>query len=208
VTFATGGEVFVADVVGRELTNLTESDIVDRAPAWSPNGRLIAWLGGENVHVMHQDGAHQTRVTYVPRPPIGAPVWSPAPRRARLAFTVGNGHNDDSGIYVTSDGYSRPRNATQTARRSEFAPAWSPDGESLVFTRGTLWLMRAGWDAAAAAADTIFRRPGHMGRATPRIATSSRCDPEHDAAGDCTDPERTRSTRPSHSQSRSNVPNR
>ena len=72
---------------GSGVIRLTDNDASDVTPAWSPDGRRIAFAserdGNLEIYVMNADGSGVTRLTY-----NGAndlfPDWSPDGRR--IAF--------------------------------------------------------------------------------------------------------------------------
>jgi Tol biopolymer transport system component len=79
-------EIVVLDVEGGELTNLTKRKGPDFAPAWSPNGKQIAFLASSKclrtgqctahepweVWVMNADGSDPSRLT---KGGFGSPAW-------------------------------------------------------------------------------------------------------------------------------------
>ena len=81
-------EIFVVNVDGSGLTNLTKSSADESDPAWSPDGSKIAYLGHEDsgplyIFVMNADGTNQTRLTN--GLDAGALTWSPD--GSKIAFT-------------------------------------------------------------------------------------------------------------------------
>jgi dipeptidyl aminopeptidase/acylaminoacyl peptidase len=81
--------LWIVDAKGERLRQLTEGTYRDSAPAFSPDGKRIAFLsnrsGSSQLHVMWLDTremAQLTRFEYEP----SAPVWSPD--GTRIAFTV------------------------------------------------------------------------------------------------------------------------
>ena len=62
-------EIYVVNVDGTGLTNLTDNDYADYAPTWSPDGSSIAFAsrrhGKENpeIYVMNADGSGKRRLT-------------------------------------------------------------------------------------------------------------------------------------------------
>lgn len=122
--FASEGVAGVA-LAGRRLAVL-ESPKVSRhsAPAWSPDGKQIAWVqDGAGVEVGNADGSGRRLVAK----DGGAPSW--APDGSRLAFSA-----------VTSNGpVIEVVNADGSGRRTLAAgssPEWSPTGEQIAFVRG------------------------------------------------------------------------
>lgn len=77
-------------------TRLTDSPGDDLLPAWSPDGRMIAFVsqrdGNPEIYVMFADGSQQTRLTFAPGGDW-RPAWLPDSRH--LVFTSDrNGSND------------------------------------------------------------------------------------------------------------------
>jgi TolB protein len=141
--------------VRRLTTNSTKSDgqpISDAAPAWSPDGRRIAFTsnrtGGQSeVWVMRSDGRHQTRLTRTaPIVDDTSPAWSPDGRR--LAFVSTRAGNETADLYVMRADGSRVRPITPTDDTNDStAPDWSPNGRLIAFstnvTRGQqdIWVV-------------------------------------------------------------------
>src|ERR1051325_9584443 len=103
-------------------------------PAWSPNGRKIAFLSVStpsynfDEFVMNADGSGQRRVT---RAPVldSDPAWSPDSRR--LVFVSGR-PNFTAELYVmNADGSGRHRLTHSGAILA--MPAWSPNGRKIAF---------------------------------------------------------------------------
>jgi TolB protein len=67
---------------GSGLTRLTDNSDSDLFPAWSPDGRHIAFTtdrdGNDEVYIMNADGSGQTNPTNDPDS-AAFPVWLPVP---------------------------------------------------------------------------------------------------------------------------------
>ena len=101
-------------------------------PAWSPNGRLIAFsskrTGSFDIFVMNADGTGTHRLTST-RDDEANPTWSPDGKR--LAFDRGRD------IYaVNADGTGLLRITDDQAADTE--PAWSPDGRWIAHLKGAV----------------------------------------------------------------------
>jgi Tol biopolymer transport system component len=102
-------------------------------PAWSPSGRLLAYVAGDNIWVARADGSRPARVTMV-RDPVrdSRPAWSPDARW--LVFRRSREDTGASDLWL-----ARPtgRDLHRIPRtRSAEAPTWSPDGRSIAFFAG------------------------------------------------------------------------
>ena len=128
------GRLFIVGIdpwAGRELFIPQVRSIRD--PAWSPDGRHIAFgciiLEGvrpeqpnEDICVVDRDGSGFQRLTAEPTSE-SSPAWSPDGRR--IAFTRGA----EIALLTLDDG-------TVTRLTDGREPAWSPDGAMLVFAGG------------------------------------------------------------------------
>jgi TolB protein len=91
------GEIYVMNADGSNLVNLTRTPtVVDADPAWSPDGRFIAWESGASgnfdVWIMNADGSSPRRLTSSTARD-GSPSWSPD--GTRIAFDSDRSGNFD-----------------------------------------------------------------------------------------------------------------
>lgn len=145
---ASGGDIYIVDADGSNLTHLTHG----MDPAWSPDGSKIAfaeWATPWGIYIMNADGGDEILVfsSNVAR----SPVWSPdgsqiafyfetegwtAPWKACLegygCFTLVPRMLQQEwhlGVVDVADGYLHQPYCDRFA----FSPTWSGDGEWLVY---------------------------------------------------------------------------
>ncbi len=122
----------VADADGYNEENILNSPQPLMSPAWSPDGKRLAYVSFETgrsaIYIQDVETAKRIRVASF-KGINSAPAWSPDGRK--LAFTSSKNGNAD--IYVLDLG-SRKLTRITTSRAIDTEPAWSPDGGSIVFT--------------------------------------------------------------------------
>jgi len=126
-------EIYSMNSAGTDVSRLTNSPGHDLSPAWSPDGKRVAFVSmrsddaGE-IYVMNADGTGVTRLTYSP----GAdrsPTWSKDGKR--IAFE--SRRDDPAGdIYIMNDDGSGVTRVT-TYVGADIDPSWSPDGKQIAF---------------------------------------------------------------------------
>lgn len=122
----------VADSDGFNPQVVLESKSPIVSPAWSPDGRLLAYVSfeGERPRIFAQNLSTGTRQVVAAFPGLnGAPAWAPDGRH--MAMTLSKDGNAE--IYVMNIETRVLRRLT-TGAAIDTEPAWSPDGKSLVFT--------------------------------------------------------------------------
>ena len=166
--------IFTQNADGGGLTPLFDvPGAYDSAPAWSPDGRMIAFesdadVGGANperdmeVWVMRADGSAATQRTRNAGHDEG-PTWSPDGQL--LAYTSGP-DNTDGDIHVMTAGGREPRRLTSFAGRDE-SPDWqaipAPPtdarcGDAPSTGRGAYDVRRAGRGLSCAQARALAQR--------------------------------------------------
>ena len=135
--FEARGDIFTVPGEKGDVRNLTNSTGVhDRDPAWSPDGKRIAWFsdkGGEyQLMIGEQTGLEEPKAIKLPNAGFYYdPVWSPDSKK--LAFT--DKHltlwhlNVDSGkpTRIDVDTYDHPERTLKAA--------WSPDSKWITYAK-------------------------------------------------------------------------
>ncbi len=136
-------EIYVADVDGANVTQLTHDGNISVAPSLSPDGRSLAYTGYKSgypdVYEINLASGARNRIIKFPGTNSGAAY---SPDGGRIALTLSKDGNPE--LYVTSAGGGGARRLTRTPG-VESSPTWSPDGNEIIYSsddRGTPQLYR------------------------------------------------------------------
>ena len=136
--FSAHGEILTVPAEKGSARVITHSPgVADRDPAWSPDGKTLAWLsdttGEYAVELAPSDGLGPPRTIALGAPPsfFYRPVWSPDGARIaltdkRLRLWV---------VEVASGALTRVDSDTYDTPVRTLDPAWSPDARFLAYTR-------------------------------------------------------------------------
>ena len=137
--FEAWGEILTVPTDKGDIRNLTRSPAVaDRDPAWSPDGKSIAWFsdqpGEYELQVRDQSGLGEVRHFDLGQPPsfFYSPTWSPDgkkiayfDKRLKLWYVD---LDKKTPTLVDTDYYGG-------FGPSQFSPAWAPDSSWIAYTR-------------------------------------------------------------------------
>ena len=139
------GEILTVPVKPGPTRNITNTPgVMERSPAWSPDGQSIAYFSDESglyaLHVAAQTGAMLTGAAAVKKFPLApepayyfAPKWSPDSKR--IAF-----HDNRLNVYVLDVGTGKlsvidDKNAYGGFSDASYDLAWSPDSKWIAYPR-------------------------------------------------------------------------
>jgi hypothetical protein len=133
--------IFVANRDGSGATRLTYLPARNDEPVWSPDGSKIAFssqpLGsGSDIWVVDVDGTNLVNLTAdQPGASHSSPAWSPAMPGIgyRIAYAVKQ--QGSSNLWTMNADGTGKRAVTNNAEVFDDEPSWSPDGNTIVFTR-------------------------------------------------------------------------
>jgi Tol biopolymer transport system component len=154
-------DIYTMNADGTELDPLTDNPRSDYKPAWSPDGKTIAFTsfrdGNQEIYTMNANGTNQTNVTN-DTAEDGVAAWSPDGNK--IAFSSKRDGDDD--IYtMNADGSDVHNVSNNTDRDTE--PAWSPDGNKIAFSsnRGGSYEIYT-MNANGTEVKRILDDPGHL----------------------------------------------
>ncbi|MFZ3216044.1 MAG: PDZ domain-containing protein [Candidatus Acidiferrales bacterium] len=134
--FETHGEILTVPAEKGDIRDLTNSPgVADRDPAWSPDGKWIAYFSDESgeyaLHLSPQNGLGEVRKINLGDPPsfFYGPTWSPDSKK--VAYT-------DKWLhlwYVDLDKPTPVQVDTDYYDSQGLNPAWSPDNRWIVYTK-------------------------------------------------------------------------
>jgi Tol biopolymer transport system component len=130
-------DIFVMNADGSNVVKLTDNFATDTNPSFSPDGTKIAFNsdrdGPPQIYVMDADGSNVVRVTD-DEGWNAVPAWSPDGKK--IAYTC----DPMSSLFSTGSLVSQIRvinvdgsNMEKISRKNDSSPAFSPDGEKIVF---------------------------------------------------------------------------
>jgi tricorn protease len=146
VLFEAHGEILAAPAEKGDVRNLTRSpSTADRDPAWSPDGKWVAWFSDESgeyaLHLRAPDGLGAIRKIDLGQPPsfFYAPRWSPDSRK--IAYT-----DKRLNLWVVDLDKPVPEKIDSDRYDTPFHyldPAWSPDSRWIAYTKQLRNYLRA-----------------------------------------------------------------
>jgi TolB protein len=123
--FLTTIDVWTVAPDGRDRRNVTRDGSAS-SPAWSPDGRALAYARGDGIFVVRRDGSRRRHI--VRRADPTTPAWSPD--GGRIAFTA-------PGELWIVGANGRGRRLLARDASSDTRAVWSPDGRWIAYAGGS-----------------------------------------------------------------------
>jgi imidazolonepropionase-like amidohydrolase/Tol biopolymer transport system component len=142
IAFDLLGDIYVIPFEGGEARQLTHGFAWNKQPAYSPDGRFLAFTsdraGGDNIWIMERDGSNPRQVTRESFRLLNGPSWTPDSRYivARKHFTsarsLGAG---EMWLYHRTGGTGLRLTERPNDQKDVNEPVFSPDGRYLYFSQ-------------------------------------------------------------------------
>ncbi|HEV2062847.1 MAG TPA: DPP IV N-terminal domain-containing protein, partial [Solirubrobacteraceae bacterium] len=132
IVYVSDDDIWIMDADGSDQTELLDAAAALRAPAFSSDGRRIAFVDESEarIYVMDADGSDPMPVT-ARFAKASAPDWSPD--GARIAFAGSETEVGDDALWtIGADGLDAEKVATLPGGVS--APTWAPAGDRIAFS--------------------------------------------------------------------------
>jgi dipeptidyl aminopeptidase/acylaminoacyl peptidase len=159
-TYDRVGHLWLVDVPTGEVRQLTSGDRPDSSPAWSPDGKRIAFVSNRtndpdrywisDVHVFDVASGRLTRITGGPRQLFSGPTWLPDGESiAALGhrWPKGGGYRNDIWVFPADGSAAGPDGGRNLSARHDLMPGSTlnsdltvGEGARLVASGGGRWL--------------------------------------------------------------------
>ena len=135
-------DIFIADIFGGNITQLTKNRWIDFNPSISPDGTKLTFIsdrdGNREIYLFHLNwldgysqwvGNNLTNLTN-----SAESDWTPvfSPIENKIAYSTYFPENDNYEIFIMNDDGTNKENLTNTSGYEKF-PQFSPDGSFLIY---------------------------------------------------------------------------
>jgi Tol biopolymer transport system component len=129
------GSIWTIPTAGGAATRITDVYNDARQPAWSPDGKSIAFFayrdGGYDIWSIAPDGSNQHKLTWG-NFDDREPAWSHDGTRLAFSSDRGNPLGSDYNVWILDVRSGEFRQIT-TAPSDDYMPTWSPDDKEIAF---------------------------------------------------------------------------
>ncbi len=128
-------QIYIVSADGSNIQQITKGPGYKSHPTWSPDGRYIAFTGGDpelssDIYSMDARGGDFKNLTNGDGGRYDYPEWSPDGKRiVYQAFA----NNENWEIFVMKVDGSDPQQLTSEKNGWNWQPSWSPDGKRIAF---------------------------------------------------------------------------
>lgn len=155
---STDTELFVIDLVSGEMKQLGGNPAADESPAYSPDGRYLAWRAqaipgfeADRWRLMLMDRKNRETRELTPGLDRWVTEFVWGPRSKKIYFTAG----DDGHKPLFSLDVKKGKITKLVDRSNNFQPRISPDGRTLVFTRNSFDYPHSVWKIGSKGGDPV-----------------------------------------------------
>ena len=138
-------EIYILDLSTEGETRLTNNNVIDAHPDWSPDDSKIVFgsfrdalgnpSGTADIYVVKIDGSELMQLTNSSWED-NDPEWSPDGKWIVFKSTRNTEQSGREEIYIMkSDGSDSQRLTTTSGWQSDHDPSWSPNSDHILFTR-------------------------------------------------------------------------
>jgi len=129
--------LYVADLSGQNLVQVTDDALEEQDPAWSPDGAELAFAvnpgGGSTIYRIRVDGTERQRITVTDV--ARASAWSPDGSTLVIASTREASRSSEFDYWlVSADGATYTRLTTNGSAWGQ--ASWKPDGSQIATDLG------------------------------------------------------------------------
>lgn len=162
------GEIYTVDSDGENLERVTNYGTITLSPAWSADGRRIAFTsyksGEPLLYELDLTTGRELRLVS----DVGANVWTPSyhPNGQEIAFAVSREGRTEIYRYNLAERCCLAR-VSGGPRRDDMSPTFSPDGQRMAFMSNRLgqphiYIMAADGGEADLVSPYIYGEPGYF----------------------------------------------
>ena len=130
-------DIYIMNADGSNMRNLTQNDVLNSGPSWSPDGSQIVFVSQSSfpsvdIFAMNADGSNLRQLTQSDDQTDSRPSWSPD--GSRIAFLSSSADGRMVGV-MDADGSNVHILTPDLGAAAASTPiSWSPDGTRLAFS--------------------------------------------------------------------------